>query len=179
MAINFIDKDMGMKEFLRQARMMEGKSYTKVGLPMEETPPSIPDKINAKGNKSLKELVRIAAIHEWGAPNAGIPERSFIRATVDKEKENINKLLKANIKAHEENFLAMPFKNVLGQVGEYVTNSIQNAIRNRLQPELKDATVRRKTVGGKTGDVPLIDTGQLIQSITHVEKINKKEKSRF
>lgn len=168
----FIDKDMGMEEFLKQVHRAKGKSYTKVGLPFENEPIDVSDEEN--GHKSQLELVQIAAVHEFGAPNRNIPERSFLRSTVDNKREEIDSILTTNYKRYQDGKISL--RIALGQIGEYVTNQVQTTIRNRIPPELKPETIRRKTVQGKVGDVPLIDTGQLIQSISHVEVLQNDKK---
>lgn len=170
MAKGFIDNDKGMKEFLKKIDKAKGKSYTKVGLPLENEPVKIPGK---KGSKSQLDLVRIGAVHEFGAPNRGIPERSFLRSTVDDKRNDIDIFLKKNYERYTQNQISL--KRALGEIGEYLTNQVQLKIKNRIPPELAEETKRRKTVNGKVGDVPLIDTGQMIQSISHVEIIRNKK----
>uniref|UniRef100_A0A6M3LWI1 Putative virion morphogenesis family protein n=1 Tax=viral metagenome TaxID=1070528 RepID=A0A6M3LWI1_9ZZZZ len=51
------------------------------------------------------EKAKIGIIHEWGAPRAGIPERSFMRATVNnsKNREEANAIMVVALrKAFEE-----------------------------------------------------------------------------
>ena len=54
----------------------------------------------------------------------------------------------------------------LDQLGSKVAAMIQNRIRDHIPPQLAESTLERKTVDGRVGDVPLIDTGQLITHIT-------------
>ena len=40
-------------------------------------------------------VLDIATIHEFGAPAAGIPQRSFVRATVDEHRADIARIQRA------------------------------------------------------------------------------------
>ena len=42
-----------------------------------------------------------------------------------------------------------------------------NLINEGIDPPLTEGTLKRKTVNGKVGDTPLVDTGQLKQSIRY------------
>lgn len=160
------DVDKGWDAFRKHAESIKGKSYTKVGLPTGSTPAVVPGEKN--GNKPLLDLVQIGAVHEFGAPKRNIPERSWLRSTTDEEKKNIAKImaiLYPKVAAGQ-----MSLKTALGQIGEYLAGKMKNKIRNRIPPENAPATVARKK-NKRHNDVPLIDTGQMVQSITHVEVI--------
>jgi hypothetical protein len=138
-------------------------AYTKVGLPEEGEPAEVAEA--HVGN--MADLVQIAAIHEFGAPKRNIPERSFIRSTYDEQKEKLREII-----TKEYNgviFEKTSPRKALSRIGEWLTAKTKLKIKKRIPPALKPATIISKTVGGKKGDVPLIDTGQLIQSIQHVE----------
>jgi phage gpG-like protein len=166
MAKGIRDVDKGWKDFRKRMEGAKGKHVTKVGLPSGSTPAVVGKK---GGNKPFLDLVQIAAVHEFGAPNRNIPERSFIRSTTDEEKKNLAHI--ANLQ--HQKFIAgkIDLKTALGIIGEYLTGKMKNKIRQRIPPPNSPQTIKRKTVQGKKGDVPLIDTGQLVQSITHVEHI--------
>jgi hypothetical protein len=114
--------------------------------------------------------VRLAAIHEFGAPKANIPARSFLRATMDENREAyFGMLIKAADAILESR---TTIAHVLAIIGERVKADIQARIRAQtgfapLQPETI-ARKRRLTRAGSTGPVKaLIDTGQLLASITY------------
>jgi len=136
---------------------------TKIGLPQEGTPKQV---VDAHSNKMV-DLVQIAAVHEFGAPRRRVPERSFIRSTFDDNRGALKNLVTRCYNAVIDGKFT-PVQ-ALSTVGEYLVGKTKNKIRNRIPPPLSPATIKAKTVGGKTGDVPLIDTAQLIQSIQHVE----------
>lgn len=109
-------------------------------------------------------LVEIGAIHEFGSPSAGIPERSFIRSTFDREHDQLEKLtekLATKVMNGE-----MSAEQALGLLGAWGAGQVQRTIVERLttgpEPqELKPATIARK--GSST---PLVDHGLLKAAIT-------------
>lgn len=106
-------------------------------------------------------LLEIAAIHEFGAPGAGIPERSFIRSTFrDRQREAATmaeRLAKAIV------LRGMPVKQALGLLGAWGAAEVKRTITSGdgVPPPLKPATIARKG-----SSRPLVDTGRLLASIT-------------
>ena len=111
------------------------------------------------------ELAEIALIHEYGAPRANIPERSFIRATFAIRRAEIiefqNRIYKLMMARKIDETKAMNL------IGAYLVGLCKEQIVRYgpliFQP-LKEATIAAKN--GKTS--PLIDTGQLVNGITWV-----------
>lgn len=104
--------------------------------------------------------LQIANIHEFGAPDAGIPSRSFIRAGFDKNKSDI-------IKQGEDLLTDVIALNLepgpmMEAIGEASVGKIQEFLTELKKPPLKPITIKLK---GSSN--PLIDTGQLRDSITH------------
>jgi phage gpG-like protein len=116
---------------------------------------------SATGPDGETTIAEIAAIHEYGAPKAGIPARSFIRATIEgnENREALSKMLEKLARAvlSEKSTI----DKALSVLGMWAVSAIKKRITDRIPPELQAATVKRK--GGK--DVPLVDHGQLINSI--------------
>lgn len=115
-------------------------------------------------------IVEIAAVHEYGSEAAGIPERSFIRATFEGgeapvQQRDLSAKLARQIIAGD-----LSPEEALQVLGQWGVAQVKKKITSRIPPPLKEATIKRKTVGGKRGDVPLVDTGQLISSITYEVK---------
>lgn len=130
--------------------------------------------------KDLSDLVTIGAVHEFGAPNKNIPERSFLRATFDQEQPFLRRV-KEDLYGQVLVGRAGP-SVALRLLGEAYLNRVRARIRGRISPPLQDAT-RAARKGGlekntaprsdlatrtTSGAVPLIDTGQLIQSLRTV-----------
>jgi hypothetical protein len=97
-----------------------------------------------------------------------IPERSFIRATVDVNAKKIAALCKRMAAAVIEGKIhgpggvtaEMTLPKALEIIGVYVQGLIRRRMSSGIPPPLKAATARRKG-----SSVPLIDTGQLRASI--------------
>lgn len=151
--------DLGWAAIMSEIRKMKG-SHTKVGLPQEGNVEPNPD----TGITEMSELVTVGAVHEFGAPNKNIPERSFVRSSTDDNRSRIIKMQQIEIKkiTGGESTVDMSLK----RMGTAMTALMQRKIRQGPFTPLKPATIRKK---GSTK--PLIDKGQLIQSIQHVEVI--------
>lgn len=104
--------------------------------------------------------VEIGLIHEFGAPDAGIPERSFLRSTFDTRMPELKRLSNTLAKnVYDEGSAS----DALGLMGAFLSAEVKKTIVNHIPPPLAQATIDRK--GSST---PLVDTGQLINSITWV-----------
>jgi hypothetical protein len=110
-----------------------------------------------------EDLVTIAAANEFGT--ATIPERSFLRSTVDEGRAKYAKLLR---QAVERMVDGVPVPLAMGVVGETLVGDVQRKIRNRIPPPNAPSTIARKG-----SDVPLIDTGRLRQSIDYELEVVK------
>lgn len=117
----------------------------------------------AQGEDSLKNLtvLDIAEFHEFGTGT--IPERSFIRAWFDENRDLVRKqitnILQAVVKGKYTRDQAL---NILGLTW---AAGMQKRMADRIPPELSPATIK-----AKGSDVPLIDTGQLRSAITYSVK---------
>lgn len=107
-------------------------------------------------------LTTIAAVNEFGSSDGVIPERSFIRSTID---ENQKKYLKWLKKAASD--LMGPIAAVhkaFDVIGLKVASDMK-----RTMTQLKSPPNAPSTMKAKRGvNNPLVDTGQLRNSITHV-----------
>ena len=77
------DKDFGWRHIVEQLNIADG-SYSEIGVHQGEK------RENEKGEVEFSEMVVSAAANEFGTRR--IPERSFLRATFDEERNNINRL---------------------------------------------------------------------------------------
>jgi len=102
-------------------------------------------------------LLEVAAVHEFGAGH--VPQRSFIRATVDAREAEIRDLQRALsvqiLRGDVEEDVA------LERLGAKVAAMCQNRIADGIAPELAPETIERKG-----SSKPLVDTGQLKAAIT-------------
>lgn len=101
----------------------------------------------------------VATIHEFGAPSQGIPARPFMRPTVAEKGQSWVDLLGQGAKA-SMNGGPTP-EAVLEAVTLRAAGDVAKSIRAVSSPPLKPATVARKGF-----DKPLVDTGQMLQSVT-------------
>ena len=156
----------------------------------------IPSNKALRSDKTGINSAELGYIHEHGAPEVGIPARPFLEPTVkDKQTSLIEPTLR---KAALAAFSGDPGKvtNLLSGLGQEVADAARDRIVAGIPPKLKDATIiaraRRKQAYKKAkgakraelrakaledGGTPLIDTGQLMRSITWVlRKVSRKSK---
>ena len=103
-------------------------------------------------------VAMIAAVHEYGSPAQGIPERPFLRVAIQKNRLKYVRLNRINLVKMLRG--QMDVEQALGQLGEIAKGDVVTEIRNGNFAPLKDATIRRKG-----SSRPLIDTGQMVQSM--------------
>ena len=105
-------------------------------------------------------MVELAAVHEFGSPANNIPSRSFIRATFVNNREEAARVLQRLAKGIVTNKLEVD--QALGVLGLWGANAVKRYITSgKVVPPLKPATIARKG-----SSKPLVDTGQLVNSIT-------------
>lgn len=112
------------------------------------------------GDKGGLTNADVATFHEFGTST--IPERSFIRSTIDNRRKEFlafgSALAKRAIDGH------ITFDVTLEAMGLKVASAMRDTIRARIPPPLEDSTLLRK---GEKKFVPLVDTGALLNSISH------------
>ncbi len=153
-----IDKDRGWKRIAEEFRKASQQPFVKVGF--------VGSSGEATHKNSTETVASIAADHEYGSDDGRIPERSFIRGTLIKEsgkvQSAIDQLLKNVI------FQKIDVQGALGRLGVFAVSLIKDRIVNEhIPPPLAQSTIAAKTRDGKAGDVPLVDTGQMLNSIRH------------
>lgn len=114
-------------------------------------------KAAAQSRAKRLSLLEVATLHEFGG--GAVPQRSFIRATIDAQRSEIERL---------QQLLGMQIvegkidhRTALELLGSKIAGWCQARIAAGIAPALKPATIRRK--GSST---PLVDTGQLRSAIT-------------
>lgn len=141
-------KDVDLRVFDELKRRLIGERVVKVGFPQGKT--------EADGTP----VALIAATHEFGSPERGIPERSFLRSGMRENQEKYVRLNKVNlVRILRGNLTA---DQALGQLGEMAKGDVQVKIRSGDFTPLKQATMDRKG-----SSKPLIDTGQMVQSVSY------------
>lgn len=103
-------------------------------------------------------VAMIAAVHEFGSPSQGIPERPFLRVAVQRNRQKYVRMNRINLVKMLRGQATV--EQALGQLGEMAKGDVQTEIRSGVFTPLKEATKKRKG-----SSRPLIDTGQMVQSI--------------
>jgi len=153
MARAVADKDKGWKEIEKQIEIAS-KSLVKVGFQQGET-----TKLQRKGNRTKKSgfsMPDIAAVNEFGS--AKIPARPFMRTSFDENRDKITSFVQKNYDKILEGKITT--KQALGLIGLAMVGLIQKKIRSIVTPPNSPRTIEIKK-----SSKPLIDFGQMIQSV--------------
>lgn len=156
-----IVRDRGLSTVLRNMGALDGVEL-RVGIQGPEAGAIHPD--------SELDNVTVGLIHEFGAPAAKIPERSYIRSTFDAKVDDWTSKV-ATIA--ERVYSTTPNKpgRALGILGEVMVADIRGTMAAGIPPPLKDATIKARGVRfGVESSKPLIATGILRDSITWTVK---------
>lgn len=147
LATNITDTDKGWKRI--KSALLAAQNYgTAVGLP---------------GNVGLAPtLAERAATQEYGSRDGKIPSRPFMRQAFDGNTKRIEQHMNNEIAAVIDGKYGP--KQALSRVGEFFVGVIKSTIRRGDFKPLKPATILRKG-----SSRPLIDTGEMRNSITHKE----------
>lgn len=145
-----VDVDRGLKKLIK--RVFKRKSpHVVVGV---YGPAASAAHKNGKG----ATVGEVAAAHEFGVPAKKIPKRSFLRDTASinerKINRNLNLITKRVVEGVESERLA------LSKLGVWFEGVVKKRIADGIPPKLKPATIKRKK-----SSKPLIDTGQLRNSV--------------
>ena len=113
--------------------------------------------------------VKLAVIHEFGAPAAGIPERSFIRASFDTNRGTYIERLRRLVKGVYEGKGTV--KKALELLGFAMKWDMKNFIRrDQVKPPDSEATLERKRRKGNSASAApktLVDSAKLVGAIDH------------
>ena len=159
-------KDNGGNDFLRRVRELAKGRSVRVGV-LADASKREPTKGTASKKKRTREkaeksapysLLEVAIVHEFGGGH--VPARSFIRATVDEKRTEIQALQLALAK--QVLLGKITADQALGQLGAKVASWVQARIVAGIAPALSPSTLKRK----KRKTTPLILTGQLKSSVT-------------
>lgn len=154
------DIDKGWNQIMRDFGVLDNAN-TKVGVQQGSIR-------RGSGKEGSSDLVKIAAIQEFGAPKRNIPSRPAVRQAFDMNIGKIQRFSRAIVGAILDQKLTP--KIGLGLIGENHVNQVKKRYTDLDSPPNALSTQRKKRKKG-TGLVnnPLIDTGQLRNSVTHVE----------
>jgi hypothetical protein len=131
-----------------KARLADGK-VVKVGVPAGPTEP-----------ESGVPLALVGAVHEFGAPSRGIPERPWLRTSIRENKTQFVRLNRVNLVRVIRGQISMD--QALEMLGMMAKAAVVQKIRKGPFAPLHPDTVR-----AKGSSKPLIDTGNFIQSVNY------------
>lgn len=169
-----VDRDRGWGDLLKQVDAMAGRSFVKVGIlgdkggGLHEQDPD--------GKASPLTVAEIGAVNEFGSEDGHVPERSFLRATFDRMREELaSDAAKLLVKALDRKLSVEMALNVLGaKLAAEVKKTITVI---GVPPPNAPSTVARKTDAGawnkggqaqgvlQWGVRALVDSGRLVASI--------------
>ena len=132
-----------------------------VGVPKETDPRKDENEKQPMNNATL------AYIHDKGSPKRNITARPFMEPGIEACKDRVVNQFKIGAKkALDADDAAI--EHALHKSGMIAKLSIQNTINAGPPPPLAEETLAARRRRGRTGTVPLIDTGQLRNSINYV-----------
>ena len=131
-----------IKAIEKIAKSMSGPDQVKVGLPKGSN--DYPDGTSA---------IMVGSVHEFGSPSRGVPQRSFLRSTVQENRRPYKGMFKKLAKQIIDG--KIDSKKALGLIGLQVQGDVIAKISDGINPPLKSRD-----------GTPLNDTGHLKQSIT-------------
>lgn len=181
-----MDRDLGLRKIVNTMSQFDGREL-RVGI-------QGPEAGAIEHDGSALSNVELGAIHEFGAPSVGIPERSFIRATWNANIERWTSSTLPAIAAKVYSSSPDAPQRALGVLGEVIVGEIRKTMARGIPPPLTASgyasRLRRRQGGraqlaraqrsrglaalgagieleaGRMQAKPLIDTGQLRNSIT-------------
>jgi hypothetical protein len=159
-------------EYARRFMAAATGSSVEVGILSQDgrTPKQAQDEIaESRATGDEPTLAAIAAVHEFGAPDLSppIPERSYLRATADERRKQWLAVFRSACQRYASGDEG-GYRQRIDTLGPVMVGQIQARIRARISPPLSDYTIARRRKGDRpdAGEpLPLIDTGQLINSI--------------
>ena len=146
-------KDVNLKRIVKNINDMDNVR-SKVGFP-ENRP------VKSGEFRSMSEVATIAMYNEHGTEN--IPARPFMQTSFETSRKGVSNRL--HIEGKKVVNGRMDAMTAIGRVGEYLTSETKKTVRNWSTPPNAPSTIRQK----KGVNNPLVDTGQMVNTITHVE----------
>lgn len=141
--------DRGWDRILRELAAANN-SFVKVGIQEGDT------------TKDGLNLAEVAATNEYGSSDGHIPERSFIRSTVDMQQRAVSVL---KVKLLRQIYSgSISSEQALRLLGEFMQAKIKRRISTFTDPPNAPSTIERKG-----SSQPLIDTSHMRNSIRYVK----------
>lgn len=152
--MSLIDKDKGYKKFMANIEKMVNEPHVKAGI------------VGTSGLEVVENgftVVDIASANEFGTQDGRIPERSFIRATIDKRRNRIWGY------AYKQMGLIVdgkiPINQALARIGELIKSNIVQYMTDLRTPPNAPSTIAKK---GSSN--PLINEGRMRGAVNYEVK---------
>lgn len=157
--MTLIRRGRGLADVLKNARALT-RTVVLVGVPAETSARSDGGFSNAS----------IGYLNETGMPERNLPARRHLVPGVASARGDINERFKKAAQAALEGDRAGMEReqHAAGLIGQ---NAVRKTIQDRLSPPLSPVTLQRRRTRKKaprSGDMPLIDKGEYLKSITYV-----------
>lgn len=147
-----------LAEFMRGVRAL-AKRDVLVGIPSDGT-----DRREVGG---AMDNATLGYIHEFGAPAANIPPRPFLIPGVKSVSGKTSDRLGRGMNAALIGDFAECDRQ-MHAAGLIAQNAVKGLINSGIAPALSPRTLAARRARGRTGEVSLIDTGQLRNSVVYV-----------
>jgi hypothetical protein len=151
--------DHGFKGIMKELRKLEYKPIVKIGFPEQHNKKDKGKLYEVPGEEGLflesnfVTVLDVAVFHEFGTIH--LPERSFIRASFDKNVGKYNKMTKdLLVKIYSGKATV---EKALDILGETILNDIKTFLTNN---EVTPPSATEKT---------LVDTAQMLNSLTYIK----------
>jgi hypothetical protein len=155
MSVSFRDNRSQYDEILKEVELLNG-SFVLVGF--QE---GVVTKAQSKGGRRKeagKSMAQIAAENEFGTDR--IPARPFMTTSFDENRARINRAIQGEYAKILDGTSTV--RRSLNLIGQFMTGLIQKKIRDIHYPPNSP-----RTIAAKGSSKPLIDFGQMVQSVRH------------
>lgn len=133
----FRDIDRGYERITDLLRKLDGRIT--VGIHAEDNKPYV------RGQSDAATLAQIATFHEFGAPKANLPQRSFMRSTLDEKKRAYFSIAESLLgRAIDGDLRPIQAMSLLGQ---RIKDDIRQKIIDIQSPPLTASTIAAKRRG--------------------------------
>jgi hypothetical protein len=172
--ISITDKDFGFKKFRKELDELNG-GFVLVGFP-NSAEPGQPKQVGSGGKpyENMSEVNRVATWNEFGVPGPckngkqwKNPPRPFFRSAIDGNREALK-----NFKEKVYGLFLLRRLSpamALDEVGLWMQAKIRQSILKGGWTPNAPSTKKRKG-----SSKPLVDTGQMVNSVTFVNSLDKK-----
>lgn len=156
----------GIAEALKAIKRMSQR-HVLVGIPGDAEP--------RKGDEPTNP--QLGYIHEFGAPEENIPARPFLIPGVTAVKEDVVNRYRGAAKAALRGKVDA-IEHAHDAVGLIAQNSVRKRINTGPFVPLAPMTIANRKAKGRKGIKPLIDTGQLRNSLTYVIRDDRQKQTK-